>query len=138
MNWLKFGASVQGEPDGVDESVSRSGTLPKVEIAASGSIDKNPPWYSSLDGEHAVKDFGLVFFPHHHVFGQKMWISRAESQDGKSHRSNKRFKLPAASAIASFSLVGYRISAIHATRDSRGWRSNLRYSLRAGALRRST
>ena len=41
----QFEASVQGEPVGVDESMSRSGTLPKVDIAASGSNDKNHHLY---------------------------------------------------------------------------------------------
>ena len=76
----RFEASVQGEPVGVDESMSRSGTLPKVDIAASGSIDKTTLVF--LTGWRACrKRFWVVFFPHHHVFGQKMWISRAESQD---------------------------------------------------------
>ena len=87
---------------------------------------------------HAVKDFGLVVLPNDQPFGQKMWISRGESGTPVGRCFGEEFKLPAASAIASLSLVGYRISAIHATRDSRGWRSNFRYSLRAGVLRRST
>ena len=100
MNDLtRLRASVQCESVGVDESLSRCGTLPKVDTPASRSVDKNADCVANLM-VHAVKDFGLVVLPNTNVFGQKMWISRGESGTPVGRCFGEEFKLPAASAIA--------------------------------------